>query len=275
MGKATFANKPARIKEIVSSITDILMSKKMTPPMARSLRGRLQFAGSQTFGKCAAAPIRTLGQVADSHRYQAELSEVTQFALRWFREYFRDAAPRTLTLHAGPPVVVFTDGFCEPGEDGAVVAGVGAVLFHPNLPEPEYFGEKVPPDLMALWTGDREKSQVVGQAELLPVCMAKELWAKHLAGRAVIYFIDNDAARYGLIAGSSRVPASSMLIFDAWQTDAVTASMSWYARVPTKSNVSDGPSRLDFTHLLSLWPRSTARTPAFPSARDLIDSWVE
>ena len=109
---------------------------------------------------------------------------------------------------------------------------------------------------------------MVGQAELLMVCMAKQVWAQNLRNRAAIYFIDTDAARYGLIPGSSRVDASTTLVFHAWRTDAELAALSWYARVPTRSNIADGPSRLEFSILLA-WPFSQVVAPVFPECRVL------
>ena len=50
--------------------------------------------------------------------------------------------------------------------------------------------------------GGKEK-QVVGHAELLPSIAARVAWGKKFAGRKVIHFIDNEAARNTLIKGSS------------------------------------------------------------------------
>ena len=45
----------------------------------------------------------------------------------------------------------------------------------------------------------------MGQAEVLPVLVAKVTWAKHLKHRKVLWFIDNDSAKAALGSGSSPV----------------------------------------------------------------------
>ena len=90
---------------------------------------------------------------------------------------------------------------------------------------------------------------MIGQAELFPVLVAKRTWAKDLCGRRVIYFIDNEAACPGLVKAYSLVLPSLGIIMDCLTWDYANNSDSWYARVPSESNVSDGPSRLDF-HLV-------------------------
>ena len=267
--RATFATKKLAVKELVTTITEILDAGEFIPAGVRSFRDRCQFASCQTFGRCASAPIRVLGQVADSQVYSRGIPATVAHALRWLREYFTAAVPRTIRLHPSPPVVIFTDGFCEPGFLGEVTAGVGGVMFDPDLPGPQYFGLRVPSDIISIWTEKGDKKQVVGQAELLPVNMAKEVWSRSFINRAAIWFLDNDSARYGLISGSSRVPVSSSLIFDAWQCDAERGTLSWYARVPTRSNVADGPSRLEFS-MMRAWPLSEYVVPSFPECKALL-----
>ena len=64
------------------------------------------------------------------------------------------------------PVVVFTDGACEP--NGAVI---GSVLFVRSS-APQYFGLKAPPHVADSWRSGRSY-QNVGQAELIRVLDAR------------------------------------------------------------------------------------------------------
>jgi len=94
-----------------------------------------------------------------------------------------------------------------------------------------------------------DKTQLIGQAELLPVLLAKLMWSDKFLNRSCIIFIDNNSARYGLIRGYSPVRESAALIHETWLVDARLGCASWYARVPTASNIADDPSRLSFTQL--------------------------
>jgi hypothetical protein len=127
---------------------------------------------------------------------------------------------------------------------------VGGVLFDAARPDvgPLYFGTKVDARIVRMWASG-DKTQVIGQAELFPVWLAKLMWPERFAGRYNITFIDNDSARYGLIRGYSPVMASARLINESWLEDARLSATSWFARVPTASNIADSPSRLDFSEL--------------------------
>ena len=60
----------------------------------------------------------------------------------------------------------------------------------------------------------------------------------------MIYFIDNDSARFALIRHYSPHEASADIIWQAAAMDIEARSSSWYARVASASNVADAPSRL-------------------------------
>ena len=71
-----------------------------------------------------------------------------------------------------------------------------------------------------------------------------------LRGRRVIVFIDNEAARIGLVRCYSPSLPSLRLIAQAVSLDLVLGCQCWYARVPTKANLADLPSRLEFSPYL-------------------------
>ena len=95
------------------------------------------------------------------------------------------------------PLVIFTDGACE---DERVT--IGAVIFEGDR-SPEYFGYLVPERVWRQWKRKSDQSQVIGQAEIAPVLIAKLTWADRVRGRRVIFFIDNEAARIDLVRSFS------------------------------------------------------------------------
>ena len=64
-----------------------------------------------------------------------------------------------------------------------------------------------------------------------------------MRNRAVMFFLDNEAAKYGLIKGSSPSKHSGLLIHNFLQTEQRIESLGWFERVPSVSNCADGPSR--------------------------------
>ena len=138
-----------------------------------------------------------------------------------------------------PPVLVFTDGACE--EDGTTVGGV---LVDPES-EWQSFGAKLSEATVSEWKTKLDQSQVIGQAEIFPLLLARLTWGHKLRGRRVIYFIDNEAARIGLVRAYSPVLPSLNLILSCLGWDYANNSQAWFARVSSYSNIADAPSRME------------------------------
>ena len=85
---------------------------------------------------------------------------------------------------------------------------------------------------------------VIGQAEIFPTLIARLTWKDRLKNRRVLYFIDNEAARLGLVKSYSPVLPSLDIIMACIGWDYQQRSTPWYARVPTACNLADGPSRM-------------------------------
>ena len=142
------------------------------------------------------------------------------------------------------PVLIFTDGACEDAG-----TSIGGVLVCPSG-KTQCFGTEVPRSVVESWKQRVEQSQVIGQAELLPVLVARWTWAEDIKNRRVVYFIDNESARLALVKAYSPVLASLNIVLASLKWDQEFDSQAWYARVPTFSNIADGPSRFEYTDSL-------------------------
>ena len=176
------------------------------------------------------------------------MSESLKAAVAFLCSFLKSAGPRVVpTLRTERPTLLFTDGACE--EEGRLVT-VGAILLSPRLDAPEAFGFQVSQDLVDAWKSrGMDQKQVVGQAELFPQLVARTTWSHVLRHAQVLAFLDNNAASSGLIRGYSPVVPSAEIIGAIWLEDSKLACLSWYDRVPSPSNLADGPSRLDFSSL--------------------------
>ena len=97
--------------------------------------------------------------------------------------------------------------------------------------------------MVAKFSPGGAKRQVVGQAELFPCWAARLVWEKRLCGRPTVHFIDNEAAKFSLIKGTTAEKASAWLTQIFWSKEVELESSSWLERVPSASNCSDGASR--------------------------------
>ena len=222
---------------IVKTICEALDAGTLQSHIRETLKGQLRYARAQCFATCGAEQLRALG---------SDKWDVVRPALEWWRQYLATAAPRLIPLE---PVKsyprLFLDGACEEGQCGT---SIGGVLVIPGK-KVQAFHHVVPWALVEKWKaetqgkGDPSRTQVIGQAEIAPVQIALMTWAQLLRGKHVAIFIDNDAARLGLVKGYSPSLASARLIGTVHLMLAELAIFAWFARVPTLSNVADGPSR--------------------------------
>jgi hypothetical protein len=266
-GRCRFLNKPERIAEIASTVDHVVEKGYITRGEARSLRGRIVFARAQVFGKCGAVALRALSDIAESTKGSPALGPNAEAALSWLVRMLRSSRPREVRVRAEPPVFLFVDAACEDRDGpGLPRVTVGGVLFDAARPDlgPCYFGTEVGAEVVSQWVS-HDKRQVIAQAELLPVWLAKLMWPEKFANRFNVTFIDNESARHGLIRGYSPVLESAQLINESWLSDASLGATNWFARVPTASNIADKPSRLDFKEVSSL-PGSTFYEVSLPKS---------
>ena len=89
----------------------------------------------------------------------------------------------------------------------------------------------------------------VGDLESIAVLLLFILARDFVQGRHVMCYLDNEAARITLLKLTSASEALTLLSNSCALLEQELGIIPFYARVPSKSNVADAPSRLDFTGL--------------------------
>ena len=242
-----FYNKPERLAELRQVVAEAVQRVALSRAMARELRGRIQFCMGHGFSRCGAAAARALGRVADGASASRTAVTSALAALQHLVGLLECARPHVVEARPPPPALLFTDGACEPAEDGCLTVTVGAVLYTQGG-EVHFFGCRVGKELVTAWRA-LGSDQVIGQAEILPALLAKVVWSRWLAGAYLVCFIDNESAKFALMASASPVQASADLVAASCRLDAALGIKRWCTRVPSAANVADAPSRLDFARL--------------------------
>ena len=154
----------------------------------------------------------------------------------------RAAEPRCLhALDDKDPIVIFSDGACEPTADGVCV-GAGIVVIDCCSKESFTCETPIPEAVVRHWSR-AGKTQLVAIAELWPVLVVFSSHGKTWQGRRVLCFIDNNSIRDALLKGSSnKIDLFSMLSLISHEV-AQHGFWPWYARIASKSNPGDLPSR--------------------------------
>ena len=90
------------------------------------------------------------------------------------------------------PVRIFTDGACE-GEASASTT-YGAVLFDPEDGTVEAFGAEMCEELRFFLSQEGLKTQLITQAEILPMLVSRIIWTPRLLDRDVLHYVDNEGS---------------------------------------------------------------------------------
>ena len=241
--RAIYENKNERIADITISLDDVIKTCRCPAPLMAEIRGKAQFAAAQTAGRLAAGPVHVMSQ----HQFRTKsghLQADTVAAILRLKEILNSAPPRTLQFTGEVrPILVFTDGACE--GIGRLDVTIGAVIYDTANNKSEMWGGNVCSELVTIWRNEG-KTQVIGQAELLPTAMARCSNMERFRHRRIIFFVDNDSARQALIKGWSPSRSSTKTIQLMVDAEVSGQTWTWYSRVPTKSNPADDPSRLVF-----------------------------
>lgn len=237
----TLQNKEGRIRKLVEKIEAIHDRGSMTLTEAQEIHGLLNFAtgffsGRQLRHSC----FRIFGLVGDESR-RVDLA-------KWAKKVvslLESTGPRVLKLtDPGEPVLIFTDGSWEKGE-----GLVGAFLYDPRTRQSIVLADRIPDSLIAHWkkeVGD----QLICEIELFIMVACRIEWKHLLVNRRSIWFVDNEAARRGLLKGTSHSREMDRMIQIFYELDAEFPTFWWLERVPSKSNPADLPSR-KLAHVLA------------------------
>ena len=143
---------------------------------------------------------------------------------------------------------IFTDGACE--GDSTKVGSIGGVLINPSGVAVEFFGNLVPDYIMSAFLS--EAKHPIFELELLPVLVALCIWKEYLHCCQCVFFLDNEAAKGALIHGATKTVFGEKIISAFVNLEMQQQVKVWFSRVPTSSNVSDKPSRMDFKEVLDV-----------------------
>ena len=110
-GLVNVANTSSRIEELKLEIESVLAGGKLTMKAAQRLRGRMQFADSQLYGKTGRRCMNVLGEFAEGVRWK--LTSKDKFFLDLFKTMLVEAVPRPVRARPRGNVLVFTDACYE------------------------------------------------------------------------------------------------------------------------------------------------------------------
>eukprot|EP00435_Cladocopium_sp_Y103_P067192 s467_g29.t1 len=146
-------------------------------------------------------------------------------------------------------------------------AGIGAVIVDVATGARCVCCGETPKELLEKWrvlVGDH----LICQIELYVMVLIRWQFKHVLHNGRSLWWVDNDAARFCAIKGLSPSASMRALVREFYSIDAEYPTYSWVERVPSASNVSDGPSRGSCAEALALL--KLEKTTDFVHPKDLI-----
>ena len=242
--------KPSRKLNFCKMVRAVLSQGELTPSLAGSIVGKFGFLCSSLFGKVGRCCTKSVRDRQYSVSPLFSIDPNLRASLQLMMEFVNLSPPRTVQMSNDTPrPILYTDASDVPERRGGRFV-LGAVLLYGAMRERmEYTSLVLPPDLVATWA---HRQSYMGQLELLAGPLALATWPAVLRHTKLFHFIDNDSAAACLVKGYSPQVDSSPLVGDYWLKAAAAGLDVYIDRVESKSNLADGPSRLDYQVVHSL-----------------------
>lgn len=242
---ALVSNTASRVDELVADLEEILQRGTLGSKDAQRIRGRMQFAESQMYGRTGKRCLRTLNEFAECRKFR--LSPKDSFFLRLFQSLLRNSPPREVRCGLKGNVLVFSDA-CYERDSRDLVCGLGGVIFVPGLPV-QFFSLALDSAAREV-LGESSKKQIIFEAETLAALIACLVWSDLMDNKRCFVFVDNEGSKFALLRGAAENAVVDHLaeLFVSWEANSNAAT--WISRVASASNIADEPSRGQHNHPL-------------------------
>ena len=246
-GSITIGHTAERSAELAECLESHLTSGHISSKEAERLRGRMIFFERFSFGRVASSAVKSLGKCVELRRNVVDLDEELRFSFEFLKHRVGSSKPITIGPKLHQPWIIFSDGSSEPA---ARTGAIGGVLVDPCGMCQHFFSADIPPFCMDKLLD--ESGNPIYELEILPLVVCLDLWGDLIRGCPVVHYIDNDAAKSAMIKGYGATDVAGKLVQEYLELEEHLQLKVWFSRVPSFSNLSDGPSRNDCSEVLSL-----------------------
>ena len=218
----------------------------MDPGQASKLAGRLSFAVTASAGRVGRAFLRPFFAQSHDPLPGNRASPQLMRACEWFVHYLAVRPPflQPSRLQGLRHVTTWSDA-----------AGLSRWVAAVAYVDGEFLWTRIlTPD--AVWEQLLERGEhQIGVQEMLGVMLAWATFESVLCGSLWTAFIDNDGVLGAILKGGSGAPEINIAVGQFW-LGVARASVGFHgARVESKANVADGPSRDDLSEIRRLGAR--------------------
>lgn len=233
------SNTASRVEEISGEIQRLLENGFIVQAEAQKLRGRMQFAESQVYGRTGKRCIACLRDFASRRRTKISMRDA--IFLRLFLSLIKSDEPRVISLHPPKSVVLITDA-CYERESRERICGIGGTLVDTYTGTKKFFSCELSQEQRRL-LGELSKKQIIFETETLCAIVAFSLWSDCLKDRVCFLYVDNEGTEFSPMKGMSENPTADAIAQVFAEIETHVHTLCWRARVSSFSNIADAPSR--------------------------------
>ena len=229
-------NTQSRADELILSISEILAAGYLSKSEGEKLRGRLQFASNQLFGR----RFRNCLQELNIHlsRGLKALSPNLEAALKLMVNLLNSNAPRTVGVSHTDWFHLYVDASFEPSG----YSGVGGLLLDSEGSCRGCFSEVVSKDLLEAMMKPNQKTPIM-ELEALAIFAGISLFKDLINDARLVVFSDNQSVQASVVKCKSNNLSVDLIIRGICSMEEELNTTCWIERVPSYSNPADVLSR--------------------------------
>eukprot|EP00435_Cladocopium_sp_Y103_P025333 s1821_g6.t1 len=244
-GTFAIANTVSRKEELRDTLQNILQDGFLGRSDAERLRGRLQLASNQLFGRRFRNCLRELNRHIT--RGMRTVSADLRSALTALKFLIDANLPRVVETRHFEWVHLYVDAAYEPqgysGIDGQLYDAAGECL--------GFFSEKVSDTLLESIKRP-DQLTVIFELEGLAIAAGLQVFSHLISGRRVVVFTDNQAAQSCIVKCKSANDHMDFIIRHICSLEESMGLLAWLERVPSQSNPADEMSRAEIETYLEM-----------------------
>ena len=239
-GFIEFSNTDKRKDDLKCLVASILDTGTLSQAEALKLRGRLQFADGQLFGRLGKLCLKEI----TSHAFSSSGSKVgsrLRQLLQLFQCHLLDGPSRKICGVSASRFYIFTDACFEPDRK-EWPCGLGGIVYNSDGTAVQAFSFCLSEHQINM-LGGAVKKTIIFEAELLALIVSFVLWKNLVSNAPIVFYVDNNSARDVAISANSRSRLIAGLVEQLLKVEDFSSCFCWFARVPSPSNPADDPSR--------------------------------
>ena len=226
------SNTAERVEELVQDIANILSAGALPRVEGERLRGRLQFASNQVFGRKLKRLLKVLSNHVTAGR--KSLSKFTEECLEQISAILTLNSPRKVVASQSDILHIYVDASFNEAD----FSGIGGLVIDMQGNYLSFFNAKVGKEMIEVIVSKGQRT-IIQELEMLAVLCAFKCWQE----KAMSHRTDSEAVRGAFLKSWSANTDSDKLLNSIFEIEALFSLPVWIERVPSQSNPADILSR--------------------------------